>query len=120
MTTTPSVKVQGGWRLAIKTGEEENITEESIDELLPWEKMMEFEDLLGDGNAKVTAGFNLGHTENYGDVKAEAFCSVTLTCGQDRSIIVAATEEAAALAKSQCTEFFIDSLATARSIMSDI
>lgn len=54
-----------------------HITEEDIDMARD-----ELEDLVGDGNAKVTCSMGIKDAD-YGN-GFEAFCSVTLTCNQDR------------------------------------
>lgn len=62
-----------------------HITEEDIDM-----RKDELEDLVGDGLAKVTCSVGIKDSD-YGN-GFEAFCSVTLTCNQDRGSVKEAQE----------------------------
>jgi len=59
----------------------------------------ELEQLVGDGNARVTVSLGLKDSD-YGN-GFEAFCSVSLACNQDRESVVAAQALAQELAHDQ-------------------
>jgi len=64
----------------------------------------EVQDLLGDGNAKVSVSFGMSD-KDYGR-GFDAHISVSLTCDQDRGVIEFAYEAASDLASDMCAEAF--------------
>lgn len=75
------------WRVEEDDGEvcEKHQSQQSP---IPEDTMSELEKYTGDGQAKVTVGGELAHSKDFG-CKAQAFVSVSVTCGNNEEDITA-------------------------------
>lgn len=76
---------------------------QSVQQLIPEEIMAELESHLGDAQAKVTVGAELGHSRDYG-CKAGAFVSVSVHCNNHEDDIQAVHETLHNLARNFVNE----------------
>ena len=106
-------KVVGGWKISV--GKE--VIEESLQGILEGVEIMRLQKLIGDGKASVSTGYNIGHSEDYGNLKAEAFVSVNLTCNQSIDVIEKAKDEASSLALTFIKENFETAMQTASDLV---
>lgn len=109
----PVAKIVGSWKTLVRG----QVTEESQSIVPEGELAMRLQRLIGNGKASVSAGYTMGHSEDYGNVKAEAFVSVTLTCDQSNDGLDQAKDEASALALSYVQENLQTALRTAREMI---
>lgn len=93
---------QRGWSIE-KDGGLVTAREQNQQHSIPEEIMATLEEYTGNAQAKVTVGAELGHNKEFG-CKAQAFVSVTATCNNAESDIVAVHEIIHALARKLVNE----------------
>jgi hypothetical protein len=113
MPKKPDHKITGQWRAS----KGNDVIEETISDILPGSETMRLQHLLGDGKGSVTTGFSISHSEDYGNLKADAFVSVTLTCNQSMDVVEKAKDEASAMALLYVKENFNEALKAAHELI---
>ena len=79
--------------------------------VIPWEEIItmdQYEKLIENGSdARITVGSDMGHQEDFGNIKAGAFVSITLSCAQDEASIAEAVQLAQAKSQSEVFQHFV-------------